>query len=504
MQFDNQKFNELVEFYKTSFLEHWEDEKYKWVAVKWFQEHFDIEAPDFSEMFKDAIGKTVNLLASVNNFPGSQIINFAKEYKEETRSMFRSLYDETMDLQTRIDEFKQESIEIVAKHNNANPDNLWGQSFQNENAISTYLWLQFPDKYYIYKYSEYKAVAEELNVQTKFTKGKKENVINGFAMYDEICNRISTDTQIRNLLQGSLTDDCYQDTMLKTLTIDFGFHISRYFDKTKKTTDRLWMWNKSDIWNDGVAAFSTNILKMGDSAQGKLDFATIETKDDLRIAYQAIVENTDVVIPNMYWQFMHEVQQNDIVVVFETIKEGGKLNHLLYGWGRFTSDCKIVATDNNPLQREVEWHLPPLSEPVKETTTSNSIYFHLVEGTEATNIKKLLGIDVNKSYWLLSWNPDNWEWKNYDDCCRKTKSGGTHIEPHTCHSTKPRIGDEVFLMKTGKKEPKGIIAHGTVVKESYTAPHYDSDKAEQGVTKAYIDASYDCILNYKTEPILER
>ncbi len=119
---------------------------------------------------------------------------------------------------------------------------------------------------------------------------------------------------------------------------------------------------------------------------------------------------------------------------------------------------------------------------------------------------KLLEIikkETDTNYWLLSWNPENWEWKNYDDFCRKTKSGGTHIEPHTCHSTKPRIGDEVFLMKTGKKEPKGIIAHGTVVKESYTAPHYDSDKAEQGVTKAYIDASYDCILNYKTEPILD-
>lgn len=288
MQFDNQKFNELVEFYKTSFLEHWEDEKYKWVAVKWFQEHFDIEAPDFSEMFKDAIWKTVNLLASVNNFPGSQIINFAKEYKEETRSMFRSLYDETMDLQTRIDEFKQESIEIVAKHNNANPDNLWGQSFQNENAISTYLWLQFPDKYYIYKYSEYKAVAEELNVQTKFTKGKKENVINGFAMYDEICNRISTDTQIRNLLQGSLTDDCYQDTMLKTLTIDFGFHICRYYKSYLQThkTKRYWLYapgENAKYWDE---FYDKGIMAIGWEELG--DLSDYIEREDLVNAFNQV------------------------------------------------------------------------------------------------------------------------------------------------------------------------------------------------------------------------
>ena len=288
---------------------------------------------------------------------------------------------------------------------------------------------------------------------------------------------------------------------------DYNNRQGSYYEREKiykqsMQTDRLWMWNKSDIWNDGVAAFSTNILKMGDSAQGKLDFATIETKDDLRIAYQAIVENTDVVIPNMYWQFMNEVQQNDIVVVFETIKEGGKLNHLLYGWGRFTSDCKIVATDNNPLQREVEWHLPPLSEPVKETTTSNSIYFHLIEGTEATNIKKLLGIDVNKSYWLLSWNPENWEWKEYSEWAKGTKSGKTYNMSWTCNSKQPKIGDHIFLMKTGT-EPRGIVAHGKVVRQSYEAPHYDSEKAAAGKTAPHIDVEFDGIRNYTTESILQ-
>lgn len=332
MQFDNQKFNELVEFYKTSFLEHWEDEKYKWVAVKWFQEHFDIEAPDFSEMFKDAIGKTVNLLASVNNFPGSQIINFAKEYKEETRSMFRNLYDETMDLQTRIDEFKQESIEIVAKHNNANPDNLWGQSFQNENAISTYLWLQFPDKYYIYKYSEYKAVAEELNVQTKFTKGKKENVINGFAMYDEICNRISADTQIRNLLQGSLTDDCYQDTMLKTLTIDFGFHISRYYKSYLQThkTKRYWLYapgENAKYWDE---FYDKGIMAIGWEELGDLsDY--IEREDLVNAFNQVYGEKNRPNDVSCNDDFANKMNIGDVVFV----KKGRRK---VLGYGIVTSD----------------------------------------------------------------------------------------------------------------------------------------------------------------------
>ncbi len=167
--------------------------------------------------------------------------------------------------------------------------------------------------------------------------------------------------------------------------------------KEQMQTDRLWMWNKNEIWNDGSDVFSTNILKMGNSAQGKLNFESIETKEDLRDEYQKIVGNTDVAMPNMYWQFMHEVKPNDIVVVFETVKENSKQNHLLYGWGRFTSDCQFVSTDNNPIQRKVKWHLPLLPEPIKETTTSNSLFFHLIKGAEAANIKKLLGIDNDQN-----------------------------------------------------------------------------------------------------------
>ena len=33
---------------------------------------------------------------------------------------------------------------------------------QNVNSVSTYLWLRYPDKYYIYKYGEIRPVAVEL------------------------------------------------------------------------------------------------------------------------------------------------------------------------------------------------------------------------------------------------------------------------------------------------------------------------------------------------------
>ncbi|MCI8638976.1 MAG: AAA domain-containing protein [Coprococcus sp.] len=103
--------------------------------------------------------------------------------------------------------------------------------------------------------------------------------------------------------------------------------------------------------------------------------------------------------------------------------------------------------------------------------------------------------------WLLTWNPINWDWADYKEWCADTKLGNKHIEPWTCSSSQPAVGDEIFLMKTGAK-PRGILAHGYVSKEAYEAEHYDPEKAAQGVKLNHIDAEYDWIQDYNSEPVL--
>lgn len=157
-------------------------------------------------------------------------------------------------------------------------------------------------------------------------------------------------------------------------------------------TEKIWMWNQKDIMNGGEGdAFSTNVLEMGNEVKGKLDFASYKTKLDLGNAYRDIVGNKDVSIPDMYWKFMKEVKPNDLVVVFETTKKSKPQSHLLYGWGRFVSECKFQA--DNSIQREVKWHFPRPKDPIEETMTKNALYFHCVSGIEAYNIKNLLNIN---------------------------------------------------------------------------------------------------------------
>ena len=108
---------------------------------------------------------------------------------------------------------------------------------------------------------------------------------------------------------------------------------------------------------------------------------------------------------------------------------------------------------------------------------------------------------VPKRAWLITWNPANWTWDDYEEWCVDTKKGITHEIGWTCSSKQPAIGDGIFLIKTGDK-PRGVMAHGHVSKETYEAPHYDPDKAAAGVTSNHIDVEFDWIQNYENESML--
>ena len=224
--FEQFRLTEVLVQYKQNFVSKlWGEEKYKWEAVKWFQDNWDVNAPDFAEMLNRSLDKTYNLLASANNFPKGMIVGFAKSAPEEVRAMFLSLYDESKDVYERINAFKMQSTVLLEKYGNGA-----AQHYQYENAISTYLWLRFPDKYYIYKFGEVKTVASELESDYRFKKGAyADNIRNFLNLYDEISAALKEDTELVNLFQSQLTDTCYPDPELKTLTIDVGFYISRQY-----------------------------------------------------------------------------------------------------------------------------------------------------------------------------------------------------------------------------------------------------------------------------------
>lgn len=237
--FDKIRLKEILVEYKKRFVQkQWPDENFKWEAVKCFQDNWDVNADDFSGMLKKSLSKTDALLASPNNFPAQMIIKFAEIVPEEVRSMFLVLFDESRDVYERIDTFKQKSYGLLKRYGSGAKHH-----YQKENPICTYLWLRYPDKYYVYKFREVKAVSDELQSDYIFKTGDYTNNIRNFlAFYNEICAELQQDEELKNMLASQITETHYPDTELRTLTMDVGFFIRTYLKKDvdAPSTDEWW------------------------------------------------------------------------------------------------------------------------------------------------------------------------------------------------------------------------------------------------------------------------
>jgi flagellar biosynthesis GTPase FlhF len=355
--FNTFRLHEILVKYKQDFvLNQWNNEKYKWEAVKCFQDNWDVNADNFADMLARSLSKTYNLLASMNNFPARMIQSFAKTVPEEVRAMYIALFDESRDVVTRIIEFKDQSSILLEKYGNGA-----GQHYQYENAISTYLWLRYPDKYYIYKYGEIKAVADELGSDYYFKKGAYvENLRNFYRLYDEICEELKNDEELLNLLKSQLTDNCYSDPALKTLTIDVGFYTNRYYsqknslavdydrdlieysNKISEAEDvQPSVYTKVDFLNEvymaenryntlvAVLQNKKNIILQGAPGVGKtfaakrLAYSIMGVKDDSRIEFV---------------QFHQNYSYEDFMMGYKPVNEGFELKH-----GIFYRFCQKAA-----------------------------------------------------------------------------------------------------------------------------------------------------------------
>lgn len=223
--FNRERLKEAVAEYKKCFVQKWwPDEKYKWEMVKCFQVNWDVNADGFAAMLAKSLAKAAAILNAANYYPVGMITEFAEKAQEDVRAMFIALFDETREVYERIDAFKRKSQFLLERYGNGA-----AQHYQHENAIFAYLWLRYPDKYYLYKLNEIKAISNKLESNYTFKKGAyADNIRNFLAFYNEICDELKQDDELKNMLASQITGTCYPDPELRTLTMDVGFFISRY------------------------------------------------------------------------------------------------------------------------------------------------------------------------------------------------------------------------------------------------------------------------------------
>ena len=222
--FDKEVFQNYLATYKKDFsLNYLKEKNNLWEVVKCFQENWNIGAENFFEMFANSLKKLSGTNNLIYQFSTVMIRRFAENEPEKVREMFANLYNEKIDIWTRFENFKSNSEILFEKYGKLNEKHR-----QDERAISVYLWLKNPDKYYIYKLFTLENAAERLQSNYKFEQGDYENNIRRFYKFcDEICEELKKDIELVELLKNNLTESCYPDKNLKILTTDFVFYVGK-------------------------------------------------------------------------------------------------------------------------------------------------------------------------------------------------------------------------------------------------------------------------------------
>ena len=170
-----------------------------------------------------------NLWLSGNFFPIGMLNLMLKNFPEETENAMILLLDESKELSNRIDSFTailDNKLPELAKLITEKPIN---QHYHGDlRAISIYLTLQYPEKYFLYKHTMYKTFSEILEMP-KVKTGKTSN----YTEYLDVCNGIRefirSDkgfmTNYKDFLSG---ENYYEDPYLHLLVQDFILSVSTY------------------------------------------------------------------------------------------------------------------------------------------------------------------------------------------------------------------------------------------------------------------------------------
>jgi uncharacterized protein (UPF0332 family) len=207
------------------------NELYKWEALKNFQDNWDINASDIEAMYEKSLYSetTTNLWASQFFYPKSAMLLFIQKDPEKVRSMFKELFNEELDIEKRMDHFvfhcDQLRDEIIKTHTNF--QNHFHDGFR---ILSVYLCFRYPEKYTIYKYTEFKKMMEILGASS--IPGTNE-IGRFFKVMRTLYNKLAEDQELLAIHKRLRQDHKYYHDESLLLAQDFYWVCIRYknFDK---------------------------------------------------------------------------------------------------------------------------------------------------------------------------------------------------------------------------------------------------------------------------------
>jgi len=382
--------SELIETYIDILEQHGDpNEAYKYLAISTFQQNWNIEAEDFHQMWRISFSKVSNLL--YQNSWGF-IEKSAQYFPEDTREMFRNLYDESEEITQRIKTFQTESERLLPKVRQAlNRTNINAQ--QDERTISVYLAFRFPEKYVLYKADYYKIYCEQLNIKTKKT-GERfshlqeladqiiqegllddENFIKTYRKFYQKPNWGDKYLMIQNILYVTFREDLKEPNLVSFLKDFDRKDLEEYYEFLDKIIERFDLQPNDQrlVFNYRDKKFivftigQRYIWRVRNSKSSELTFGAIST-DGFTENYSNFDGN-----PIAYWNSTNSISEiiKNQSIVYDAIEK--ELNRTqVSGFSKHNKkDLEQMAFDKD-FRKEILSHLDDQTTTVKPMENTNS------------------------------------------------------------------------------------------------------------------------------------
>ena len=238
-----ERLNGIVDTYIEQFdvlnnKEHYEN--MKWVAVHHFKKHFDIDASDFYEMFKEAMAASSIIINNGTVQPINGILKLIGHEPDTMRKLFAMLYEDdggNLDQrQARIERFVDEANKLLEKYERGK----WKYK-QDFRSVLAYLVFYKPEENYFYKASQSQPFFRYLEYGEEIGYGQYFKLSRYYRMCDEVRQALSENNRLiarhneRWRKVGETNDNLHILTFdIIYCSIVYGFYEYQHYTKVVK------------------------------------------------------------------------------------------------------------------------------------------------------------------------------------------------------------------------------------------------------------------------------
>lgn len=161
-----QKLQALIAQYKT-FLrqDRLHDHLYKWESLQRFQDHWDVAAADFGEMYELSLQntQTQRLWKRPAWFPKEMMLEFIQVSPDFVRDLFTELMEEQWDASSRMSQFVYACEDFLKQHNKR--PGLWRENLHyhdNHEMLFLYLAFAYPEQYTLFDYDPFRSTLQQV------------------------------------------------------------------------------------------------------------------------------------------------------------------------------------------------------------------------------------------------------------------------------------------------------------------------------------------------------